>query len=569
MAKKSLQWGLYLLGFHKWGTRCLAGVQIWKISRIREGPEAKIRLFSQTPQLRRVYNCLAVKPGLEWKHSVTQKSDLSRATLEKATRSMPCPGARGRFLEIYWRKPEFHQSGVGARGTIGGMTRGLTRVKNKAISQNIKVMLEKQAADAELSWDQAHFEHLVAKWVVACNQPFTAVNQGEFREMLQYVHHHSPKPLQIPSDDSVKAHIEKMAKEMVEGLKAIFKIIAFVMDNATNNDTMVEAFEQRCGELNISFSQIKIYCFWKQLGRSPKMSARRPNQSRMKQPIKMQQPNLSLERQIMRLLGQTMLRKIVRHVRSSPQRRKRWQKEVEEVQKEANDAAWARGVQPIAQSGAALMLILDVKMRWSSTYQMLCRALGFRKVIFNCVAKDEELCEHELNQAEWVALKMVASWLEIFRVVTTWMSTTKQLMLSTTHAVFRGLQQHLKEAIEKLSESTDPALLTGLVDAHCKLSDYFTKFDKSRYYIADPQLSYEGLRCDFKDDTVLLEELESAKADLKLHFDIHYADSTESTGTTQEDPSAPGSPQKFDFFSRYNVQEGSNSTVNELSEYFD
>ncbi|KAJ6619137.1 hypothetical protein B0H10DRAFT_1794035, partial [Mycena sp. CBHHK59/15] len=31
-------------------------------------------------------------------------------------------------------------------------------------------------------------------------------------------------------------------------------IIAFVMDNATNNDTLVEAFERRCKEKNISFS---------------------------------------------------------------------------------------------------------------------------------------------------------------------------------------------------------------------------------------------------------------------------------------------------------------------------
>ncbi|KAJ6612450.1 hypothetical protein B0H10DRAFT_1717310, partial [Mycena sp. CBHHK59/15] len=109
--------------------------------------------------------------------------------------------------------------------------------------------------------------------------------------------------------------------------------------------------------------------------------------------------------------------------------------------------------------------------------------LGFCKAIFNYVATDEELRKHELNQAEWDALKMVASWLKIFRVGTTRMSTTKQPMLSTTHAVFCSLLQHLEEAIEKLPESTDPVLLTGLVDAHHKLSDYFTKFDESRYYM--------------------------------------------------------------------------------------
>ncbi|KAJ6618940.1 hypothetical protein B0H10DRAFT_1947154 [Mycena sp. CBHHK59/15] len=68
------------------GTRSPARVQIQKTSGNRKGPEAKIWLFLQAPQLRRVYDCLAVKPGLEWKHSMTGKSDPSRATLEKATR---------------------------------------------------------------------------------------------------------------------------------------------------------------------------------------------------------------------------------------------------------------------------------------------------------------------------------------------------------------------------------------------------------------------------------------------------------------------------------------------------
>lgn len=54
------------------------------------------------------------------------------------------------------------------------------------------------------------------------------------------------------------------------------------------------------------------------------------------------------------------LRKIVRHVRSSPQRRKTWQKEVRDC---ANAAP--------GTIDSILMLILDVKTRWSSTHQML------------------------------------------------------------------------------------------------------------------------------------------------------------------------------------------------------
>jgi hypothetical protein len=109
------------------------------------------------------------------------------------------------------------------------------------------------------------------------------------------------------------------------------------------------------------------------------------------------------------------------------------------------------------------------------------RALQFRLPIFNYVAKDSELREHELTSDEWKALEMVTGWLKAFRSATTQMSATKQPMLSTIHAIFRGLQQHLKSIIKELPNNADPALKEGLVNAHRKLSDYFTKFDESRY----------------------------------------------------------------------------------------
>lgn len=111
------------------------------------------------------------------------------------------------------------------------------------------------------------------------------------------------------------------------------------------------------------------------------------------------------------------------------------------------------------------------------------RALQYRPAIFNYVAKDSDLREHELSSTEWDALTLVTGWLKYFRSATTQMSSTKQPMLSTTHAIFRGLQDHIKGAITALPEKADPALRNGLVEAHGKLSDYYTKFDQSRYYL--------------------------------------------------------------------------------------
>ena len=58
---------------------------------------------------------------------------------------------------------------------------------------------------------------------------------------------------------------------------------------------------------------------------------------------------------------QTQLRKVIRAVRSSPQRRQAWYTEVKITLLNLDTS-------PIK---IALMLILDVKTRWSSTHQML------------------------------------------------------------------------------------------------------------------------------------------------------------------------------------------------------
>lgn len=56
-------------------------------------------------------------------------------------------------------------------------------------------------------------------------------------------------------------------------------------------------------------------------------------------------------------------------------------------------------------------------------------------------------------------------------------------MLSTTHAIFRGLQEHIRNIIRNLPESTPAAIKKGLLDSHAKLSDYYYKYDSSPFYI--------------------------------------------------------------------------------------
>jgi len=104
-------------------------------------------------------------------------------------------------------------------------------------------------------------------------------------------------------------------------------------------------------------------------------------------------------------------------------------------------------------------------------------ALDYRNVIDNFVAKNRELRSFKLSTADWDAVVLVTKWLKSFR------SATKCSMLSSTHAIFCGLQEDIRNSLTELPNSAPAKLKTSLIKAHRKLSDYYTKLDESPYYV--------------------------------------------------------------------------------------
>lgn len=170
-------------------------------------------------------------------------------------------------------------------------------------------------------------------------------------------------------------------------------------------------------------------------------------------------------------------------------------------------------------------------------------------------------------------------------------------MLSTTHAIFRGLQEDIKEILRSLPAHVSPSIKRGLIDAHTKLSHYYHKYDESPFYtwaacaysvtdlamiwcstdsllVLDPRISYEGMKLDYADDVSLSVYLESSKANLYEYYQTHYAGKhsapLQATNPVQPGPSAdasarPQSPQK-NFTSRF--QRKTKAAINELDEFF-
>ena len=82
-----------------------------------------------------------------------------------------------------------------------------------------------------------------------------------------------------------------------------------------------------------------------------------------------------------------------------------------------------------------------------------------------------------------MAISLVTCWLKSFHLATTQMSATMTSMLSTTHAIFHGLQEDICESICTLPEGTPAHLKNSLVNAHQKLSDCYMKLDESPLYL--------------------------------------------------------------------------------------
>ncbi|KZV91465.1 hypothetical protein EXIGLDRAFT_615677, partial [Exidia glandulosa HHB12029] len=205
----------------------------------------------------------------------------------------------------------------------------------------------------------------------------------------------------------------------------------------------------------------------------------------------------------------------------------------------------------------ALMLILDVVTRWSSSHQMMARSLIFQEAIDEYTAHDKnKLRQYRLSSADWDAIAIVERWLRLFRSATLQMSATKRPMLSLVHAIFRTLQQSLRESLSQLPNTCHPRLKAALIAAHRKLSDYYWKFDdESPFYLwasmLDPRIMYDGLLEDCTDEAGMTPaDLERAKDALRAYLDKHYPARQEQS-ISQTATTSASAASEDDFTARY------------------
>jgi hypothetical protein len=64
---------------------------------------------------------------------------------------------------------------------------------------------------------------MLAKWIVATDQPFSVVDDPELRDLLSYTHHPSPT-LKIPHRDAIKRRIMRMCDDTISATKQMFEV---------------------------------------------------------------------------------------------------------------------------------------------------------------------------------------------------------------------------------------------------------------------------------------------------------------------------------------------------------
>lgn len=72
-------------------------------------------------------------------------------------------------------------------------------------------------------FDATKFGHLLTEWIIACDQPFDAVEKPEFISMVQYAHHSKTK-LNLPDQQGIRRRVMNMGESTIEGIQDMFKV---------------------------------------------------------------------------------------------------------------------------------------------------------------------------------------------------------------------------------------------------------------------------------------------------------------------------------------------------------
>jgi len=165
------------------------------------------------------------------------------------------------------------------------------------------------------------------------------------------------------------------------------------------------------------------------------------------------------------------LRKCINAIRSSPQRRDVFKKQCDVVKCKFN------------------LPILDISVRWNSTFDMVERALEIRAGLQATLQAKEDLKEYLLSDDEWDSLRVLRDFLKPIKEATLMISKEKTPNVASSTMIFQHLFTHFDRCMK--NPTADASIVPSIAKAaKQKLEKYYPESDGKAYVVGTGAYAY-------------------------------------------------------------------------------
>ncbi|EXX53407.1 hypothetical protein RirG_244200 [Rhizophagus irregularis DAOM 197198w] len=328
-------------------------------------------------------------------------------------------------------------------------------------------------------YNEDNFRKLLIRYVVMGDHSFLSIESKDFHNLIHLLR----KDASIPSADIIKKEIINTFNNGIKEIRKVLQILGITTDNASNNNTFLEEVSNELAEKNIEFDNVNqhVRCLAHiiNLAAQEALKSLKATVNTSEDELLNQHENIQNNNNQVGVVGSILckLRTLICKIRASPQQREKFSAQCK--------------VADIPDK----MVILDVRTRWNSTFDMLVRARELKEPLNTLSNSDINLRSFTLNEKEWECLAEIELMLKGFS------KATKQICAETYPTIAYVIPYYniLLSRLEDFRDSPGRCKegKEAASNAIRKLLEYYDKTDTSIYTISlvlDPRLKIQYMK---------------------------------------------------------------------------